>query len=79
MVRKMSCMKRIINNLDLAKAGSFFVKGWKNAIFDTETGWKNATFWVKTGWKNATFGAKTGWKNAILNFKIEKSINILYR
>lgn len=61
-------MKRIINNLDLAKAGSFFVKGWKNAIFGT-----------KTGWKNATFGLKTGWKNAILNFKIEKSINILYR
>lgn len=46
-------MKRIINNLDLAKAGSFFVEGWKNAFIDTKTGWKNATFGVKTGWKNA--------------------------
>ena len=33
-------MKRIINNLDLAKAGSFLYKGWKNANFRAEIGGK---------------------------------------
>ena len=49
----MNCMKRIINNLDLAKAGSFLYKGWKNAIFGVKKGWKDANFRAEIGWKNA--------------------------